>query len=364
MNPAQPAGGSGASPVVIDARAIIDGRPVALMPVLGKPWLKVYLDAARDAGALGRVTVVAPAALQRELAEAVAGLAPGSGVKVTPEAPGDSGAITLDITRVYLRHRLVKALRRGDERVSRLSIFEITKSADVAAAGAFVYRDMWLPLARPFNMPAARGLAIWLRGTSVTPNQVTLAGLAMRLGAAVAAGFGTWPLGIGAAVLIETAWTLDLADGYLARLTGRTSKLGRWLDTFVDEAGSVTILAALTVGAMRATGDALWLYVGLAAMAANHLTAFGFWYGGNEGGGDQPANSAGQLPRRPRGLVQRVGSGFFGVYRSIDARPHILALGLLANVPQALVGFFALAGTLSLLRYVQIQFAKREDQLD
>jgi phosphatidylglycerophosphate synthase len=221
---------------------------------------------------------------------------------------------------------------------------------------------MWLPLARPFNMPLARELALWLRNTRITPNQVTLAGGALRVAGAVLAGFGSWPLNVVAAFMVEAAWTLDLTDGYLARLTRRTSAIGHWLDTFMDEVGTVAILAALAVGSMRATGQQVWLYVGLGALMASYLTSFGFWYDGL----NAPIESAetvtgrnGSPPGKLSALPRRGLSALLSLHRSIDARPHVLAAGLLFNVPYVLVGFFAIAGGVSLIRYFQLQLRGR-----
>ncbi len=50
------------------------------------------------------------------------------------------------------------------------------------------------------------------------------------------------------------SWLLDRVDGQLARLTGKTSKVGAFLDDVVDRGEKVLVLFAFAVGPMRYQG--------------------------------------------------------------------------------------------------------------
>jgi phosphatidylglycerophosphate synthase len=96
---------------------------------------------------------------------------------------------------------------------------------------------------RPLAQPLVLALA-WLR---VPPPLVVLASGAAGLAAAVELGRGSL---VAAALLVQLKTVLDNADGQLARLTGRTSAFGRYLDSEVD----LVVNAALFVALGHRTG--------------------------------------------------------------------------------------------------------------
>ena len=96
------------------------------------------------------------------------------------------------------------------------------------------------PLAHPLVLMSAR-----LR---VPPPVVVVAAGAAGLAAAVELGRG---LLVVAALLVQLKTLLDNADGQLARLTGRTSAFGRYLDSEVD----LLVNAALFTGLGWTTGS-------------------------------------------------------------------------------------------------------------
>jgi len=81
--------------------------------------------------------------------------------------------------------------------------------------------------------------------TRLSPNLITLLGLFLRL---VTAGLflsaGRIELVVGA-LCYTAAYVCDCTDGAVARLTGRTSEFGRYLDHISDLLGDVLILLAL-----------------------------------------------------------------------------------------------------------------------
>jgi len=96
--------------------------------------------------------------------------------------------------------------------------------------------------------PLAHPLVLALARLRVAPPVVVVAAGAAGLAAAIALGRGSL---IAAAVLIQLKTLLDNADGQLARLTGRTSAFGRYLDSEVD----LLVNAALFAGLGWTTGQ-------------------------------------------------------------------------------------------------------------
>src|SRR5919199_1802968 len=105
--------------------------------------------------------------------------------------------------------------------------------------------------------PWSKYVAWWASRRGLTPNQVTVASLAV---AGIAGGFCAlgqrWGYVVGA-VLLQASFGLDCADGQLARLTGRFSDFGGWLDAMVDRLKEYAVYAGLAVGSAR-EGDDVW----------------------------------------------------------------------------------------------------------
>ena len=87
-----------------------------------------------------------------------------------------------------------------------------------------------------------------LIASRLTPNQVTLIGLAIVLGGAAAVGMGLLFLG-GVLVLLGSAF--DMFDGALARATQRASKKGAFLDSNLDRVSEIAVLLGILVYAVR-----------------------------------------------------------------------------------------------------------------
>lgn len=88
----------------------------------------------------------------------------------------------------------------------------------------------------------AEPLARLIEATKITPNQITLLGLAGTVTAAVFVAQGEF--GIGAAFFVPSAF-LDLFDGLIARRRGMVSKWGGLIDSVTDRAGEGALLIAL-----------------------------------------------------------------------------------------------------------------------
>ncbi len=106
--------------------------------------------------------------------------------------------------------------------------------------------------------PWSKYVAWWASRRGLTPNQVTLASLAVAVVAAACCATGTRWGYVAGAVLLQASFGLDCADGQLARLTGRFSEFGGWLDAMVDRLKEYAVYAGLALGSAR-TGDDVWL---------------------------------------------------------------------------------------------------------
>jgi archaetidylinositol phosphate synthase len=93
-----------------------------------------------------------------------------------------------------------------------------------------------------FFGPLAHRLALALRPLRVPAPAVVLANGVAGVAAAVAIEQGSL---VAAAILLQLKTLLDNADGRLARVSGRVTRLGRFLDTDVDLLVNVAVFTAL-----------------------------------------------------------------------------------------------------------------------
>jgi len=93
-------------------------------------------------------------------------------------------------------------------------------------------------LAERFTTPAAKILS----KTGVTPNMLTVMGFLVSIAAAVLIAKEYFLAG-GLAVLFAGAF--DLLDGPVARVTGKTSKFGGFLDSTLDRLSEAAVLAGV-----------------------------------------------------------------------------------------------------------------------
>jgi phosphatidylglycerophosphate synthase len=117
--------------------------------------------------------------------------------------------------------------------------------------------------------PVAAVLVDWIKGTRVTPNQITLSALVVAAGSAVALVLAPGHVGLIAAVLLyEASYVLDCADGMLARWRGTASSVGHLLDFLMDEIKAFMIVAAVAVRLFLDRGDVRLLLLGLFGLFA------------------------------------------------------------------------------------------------
>jgi phosphatidylglycerophosphate synthase len=119
---------------------------------------------------------------------------------------------------------------------------------------------------RPWDARLARRLVTPLKHSWVTPNHLTTVRLAVGLGAAWAFTYGTYGWSNLAALLLILSNFLDHTDGELARISGKSSRIGHLYDLSSD--ALVTILLFMAIGVGVGLGEGAGLPVSPALMGA------------------------------------------------------------------------------------------------
>jgi phosphatidylglycerophosphate synthase len=112
---------------------------------------------------------------------------------------------------------------------------------------------------RPWDARLARSLVAPLKDSWVTPNHLTTVRLGVGLAASAAFIPGTYGWSNLAALLLVVSNFLDHTDGELARLSGKSSRIGHVYDLASDAA--VTILLFIAMGAGIAADPESWLHI-------------------------------------------------------------------------------------------------------
>ncbi|GLZ03935.1 hypothetical protein Acsp03_14010 [Actinomadura sp. NBRC 104412] len=97
-------------------------------------------------------------------------------------------------------------------------------------------------------------LVRWLAGREVTPTTVTAVSVVFALLAALWFSAGTRPGMVTGAVLLYLAFVLDVADGQLARYTGRRTEFGARLDMICGHGKEYVVYLGLAFGSAEAAG--------------------------------------------------------------------------------------------------------------
>jgi phosphatidylglycerophosphate synthase len=101
---------------------------------------------------------------------------------------------------------------------------------------------------RPWDARLARRLVTPLKDSWVTPNHLTSVRLAVGLAAAAAFTRGTYGWSNLAAMLLILSNFLDHTDGELARISGKTSRIGHLYDLTSDVVITILLFVAIGVG--------------------------------------------------------------------------------------------------------------------
>jgi len=105
-----------------------------------------------------------------------------------------------------------------------------------------------------FNRRLCRPFVRLLSHTSITPNQVTFAGVVVSVLSAIAFAQGTYIQSVLGALIFFVAGLFDEMDGMLARVKFMESPRGTWLEGFADGLSYLLLFAAITIGLRRHYG--------------------------------------------------------------------------------------------------------------
>ena len=130
---------------------------------------------------------------------------------------------------------------------------------------------------RPWDARLARRLITPLKDTWVTPNYLTTVRLFVGLAAAAAFLPGTYGWSNVGALLLILSNFLDHTDGELARISGKSSRIGHIYDLVSDAVVTVLLFFAMGVGIGAKQGLVLGIAPGVPGMAAGVAIALIFW---------------------------------------------------------------------------------------
>jgi len=203
---------------------------------------------------------------------------------------------------------------------------------------------------RRLNRTAGATLAALLFSTPVTPNMVSVAGFAVHVVAAVLVVTASLPISastwIAVLLLWQLAFSLDCADGQLARSRGSSSPFGAWLDIFFDVITHVLVYWALSLYVVRALAldgmQASAFTIGV--MGVHVFQLFTSWQRGVIGSAPAVAEPRGELAM---GLHAR---------QLLDYGWFLFASAVLLPLPSLLAAFLIFSTTIHALSAV-IQLA-------
>ena len=123
----------------------------------------------------------------------------------------------------------------------------------------------------PYDQRLARACIRPFAGTALHPNIVT--GISLTLGIASGLSFAAGGPGMQhiAALLFMLAVFVDHMDGELARMTGKVSRVGYYLDYLVGSLNYTILFSAIGLGIYQWNGSEIALWIGLAAGLSNPI---------------------------------------------------------------------------------------------
>ncbi|MFP5282320.1 MAG: phosphatidylinositol phosphate synthase [Actinomycetes bacterium] len=116
--------------------------------------------------------------------------------------------------------------------------------------------------------PAARGL----NRLGVSPDVVTIVGTVGVMAGALVCFPQGW---LWQGVLVVTAFVFaDMLDGQMAKISGRSSRWGAFLDSSLDRLGDAAVFGGLLLYLADARHDLVWAWMALAALTLGQLTSY------------------------------------------------------------------------------------------
>jgi phosphatidylglycerophosphate synthase len=130
---------------------------------------------------------------------------------------------------------------------------------------------------RPWDARLGHQLVLRLKDSWVTPNHLTTVRLLFGLAAGAAFTRGTYGWSNLAALLLVVSNFLDHSDGELARISGKSSRVGHWYDLASDALVTIALFIGMGIGAAVRTPRLLGVSPTLLGTVAGCAIALIFW---------------------------------------------------------------------------------------
>lgn len=131
-----------------------------------------------------------------------------------------------------------------------------------------------MPMLRKLVYPKIEGVlnltAGWLNRKGFSPNQLTLAGVVLNLGAGLLYATG-WIMAGG--IIVIVAGMSDMLDGALARISSRVTRFGAFLDSVTDRYSDFFLFGGLSLYFAR-QGHAGYLILSLLIIAGSYGVSY------------------------------------------------------------------------------------------
>jgi CDP-diacylglycerol---glycerol-3-phosphate 3-phosphatidyltransferase len=195
-------------------------------------------------------------------------------------------------------------------------------------------------------------VAVGLGRLGLSPNALTVIGFLIAVVAAATAAAQLWLL---TGLLVIFGGVFDLFDGALARATGRTSKLGAFMDSTFDRWGEGVVYIGIVWGALDM---GIWLPVVLAAAAMSSAFMVSYTRAKAESLGFAPGTgmaNVGLAPREVRLVILTLGlvlAGLLPGQPADTAAPGAMAYPLNALALDAALGLIALLATITTIQRI------------
>ncbi|OGQ29930.1 MAG: hypothetical protein A3I75_03110 [Deltaproteobacteria bacterium RIFCSPLOWO2_02_FULL_50_16] len=173
--------------------------------------------------------------------------------------------------QVYCHHQKMRSVDIQDRYWQDVDTREAMRHAEKTLLRSLV-KPTDGAISRHFNRKISGWITRWLVRLPLSPNLVTLSALIIGLASAYFVAKGSyWNVVLGG-LLFKFASIYDGCDGEMARLKMRTSKVGEWLDTIVDNVTYFAFLVGILAGLSHQGASPFLMSLGWLSLAGIVLT--------------------------------------------------------------------------------------------
>lgn len=187
-------------------------------------------------------------------------------------------------------------------------------------------------------------LSVPLAKLGAAPNQITVVWILLGLVADVGLGFSQYWIRVGAAAVFQLSYILDYVDGEVARLEGRTSRRG----LFLDLSGHCLIKTGVFLGVgyhvVASTGQLEYLIPAfLACVSVSNLSSL-YTFASYAGVSAWKTSNSQDPTQRPRASILRRLLGLFGIFFESPGVYALVFIGAALERTEWLLLFYGTCG--------------------